>query len=86
MAFFSDRLSQYYSPHVPAVARQTSSYSGMEGAVLPRAGEKEIRSVGVIYLRHMRDSAEVRNEVEEIEVAFWRTHGYSIMVTVYVPM
>jgi hypothetical protein len=58
----------------------------MEVVVLPRAGEKEIRSVAVRCLRHMRDSTDVRNEVEEIEIAFWRTHGDSIMVTVYVPM
>jgi hypothetical protein len=34
----------------------------------------------------MKDSTEVRNEVKEIEIAFWRTHGDSIMVTVYVPI
>lgn len=61
-----------------------NSYLRMEAAVLPRVGEKGIGSVALRRLRHMRDSTEVRNEVEEIEVAFWRTHGDSIMVTVYV--
>ena len=48
----------------------------MEVAVLPRVGEKGIRSVAVRWLRHISCNTEVRNEVEEIEIAFWRTHGY----------